>query len=254
MLILLFAQASVGLLACSQAYTTQHQQRMADPVARERAAIIDEQLRASGHAVGVPSARSSTSDKKQTETVAACSRQYKAQFAEVVEWLDRGKAYLDRSEAGEALKQNSMAAEAGSPEGQWRVGYAYRYQGGGVEPDRAEAHRWFRKAAAAGHPQAALQLYQDLYPDGAPGAASVDGVTLLDTALAGRVPDAAYEMSLAVYLGARGTGDPVLAAAWMHLSARQGSEAGIDSLPEVLKPLNDAQREAALALSHKLQN
>lgn len=252
--ILLFAQASVGLLACSQVYTTQHQQHMAAPAARERSAIIDEQLRVSGQTVTATTGQSSASGKKLAETLAACDQQYKAQFSEVEEWLDKGRTYRDRRQAGEALEWNRMAAEAGSPEGQWRVGHAYRFQGGGVEPVQAEAHRWFRKAAAAGHPQAALQLYQDLYPDGAAGAASVDGVTLLDTALAGRMPDAAYEMSLAVYLGARGNGDPVLAAAWMHLSARQGSEAGIDSLPEVLKPLNDAQRGAALALSHKLQN
>lgn len=253
MSILLFAQTSVGLLACSQAYKTQHQQHMADPIARERAAIIDEQLRVSGQIVTGKIGQSPASGNKLAETVAACDRQYKTQFAEVEEWLDRGQSYRERSEAGEVLEWNRMAAQAGSPEGQWRVGYAYRYQGGGVEPDRAQSHRWFRKAAAVGHPLAALQLYQDLYPDGAEGAASEDGVTLLETALAGRLADAAYEMGLAVHLGARGKGDPVLAAAWMHVSARQGSELGIDSLPEVLTQLTDAQREAAVALSHTLQ-
>lgn len=249
----LFAQASIGLLACSQAYATQHKQHLADPVALERAAIIDEQLRVSGQTVAAATGRTSVSDGKLAASVSACDRQFEAQFAEIEQWLDRGRPYRERREAGKVLEWNRMAAEAGSPEGQWRVGYAYRYQGGGVEPDRAESHRWFRQAAAAGHPLAALQLYQDLYPDGAPGAASDDGVALLDTALAGQLPDAAYEMGLAIFLGARGKGDPVLAAAWMHVSARQGSELGIDSLPELLATLTDDQRKAAQALSFTLQ-
>ena len=248
------AQAALGLLSCAQTYETARKENPLDPVPRERAAMLMQQAQDLGLAGSSGAPANPLMQDRWTTIIAQCDAQFQQPFDEISQWLAQGADYADPSPDPAALEWNRKAAAAGSAEGQWRVGYAYRYGGSDVTPKREEAHRWFRLAAARGHPEAALQLYQDLYPDDAPGAASADGIALLDLALAGRLPDAAYQMSLAIFLGVRGDGDPVLAAAWMHLAARQGSELGIDSLPDVLEPLNAAQREAALALSQTLQD
>ena len=251
--LMLSAQAALGLVSCAQAYDIAHRQNPLDPVLRERAAMLVRQAEDLGQTGSTGDPAEPRVRDRWTALVAQCDAQFRQPFGEVSEWLARGAGFAGPSPDPAALDWNRKAAAAGSPEGMWRTGYAYRFSGSGVTPDREEAHRWFRLAAARGHPDAALRLYQDLYPDDAPEAASADAVALLDLALAGRLPDAAYQMSLAIFLGVRGDGDPVLAAAWMHLAARQGSERGIDSLPDVLEPLDAAQREAALALSRTLQ-
>lgn len=253
MQIIVSIQAVAGLLSCAQAYEARHHQNRADESARERAAILAEQLRTAGQAAVTASGNAKMLPSQLKAAVASCDCQFKAQFTEVNEWLDRGSNSNEQSDARKSLEWLRMAAEAGSPEGQWRLGSAYRYSGAGAEPDRAEAHRWFRRAAAAGHPRAALRLYRDLYSDGVATAASYDAIDLLDKALAANLPDAAFEMSLAIFTGVREGGDPVRAAAWMHLAARWGSELGKDSLPDLLARLDSQQRSEALALSHKLQ-
>ncbi len=251
--LILSSQAALGLLACAHAYDIARKENPLDPRLREHAAILARQVDDFGHA-GSESDPSGLSLADGWATmVTQCDTQFRQPFGEVSDWLAHGAGYANPSPDPAALEWNRKAAAAGSAEGLWRVGHAYRYAGSGVTPDREEAHRWFRMAVARGHPDAALQLYQDLYPDDAPGAASADAIALLDLALAGRLPDAAYQMALAIFLGVRGNGDPVLAAAWMHIAAREGSELGIDSLPNVLEPLNSAQREAALVLSQTLQ-
>lgn len=251
--LILSSQAALGLLACAQAYDVARNDNPLDPVLREHAAILGQQVEAFGHAGSESGSSELSLTDGWAKMVTQCDAQFQQPFDEVLQWLAQGADFADPSPDPAALEWNRKAAAAGSAEGQWRVGYAYRYSGSDVTPKREEAHSWFRLAATRGHPEAALQLYQDLYPDDAPGAASADAIALLDLALAGRLPNAAYQMPLAIFLGVRGDGDPVLAAAWMHLAARQGSELGIDSLPDVLEPLDTAQREAALALSQMLQ-
>lgn len=248
------AQAALGLLSCAHAYDIARNDNPFDAEPRERAAILKRQAEDFGQTASPIDMGKLPVPDDLAGIVARCDAQFQKPFDEVAEWLAKGDGYASATPDPAALEWNRKAAEAGSPEGTWRVGYAYRYSGSQVTPDRDIAHRWFRLAVARGHPEAALQLYQDLYPDDSPQASSADAVALLDLALAGRLPDAAYQMSLAIFLGVRGDGDPVLAAAWMHLAARQGSELGIDSLPDVLEPLNAAQREAALALSQTLQD
>ena len=57
----------------------------------------------------------------------------------------------------EAVKWFRKAAEQGHSDAQNSLGYCY-YNGEGVEEDKAEAVQWFRKAAEQGHHAATLQL------------------------------------------------------------------------------------------------
>lgn len=73
-----------------------------------------------------------------------------APFAAEAPSYDRGVRALNMGDYATALKEFREAAEQGNPKAQFHLGLMYE-RAWGVSEDRAEAARWYRKAAEQGH-------------------------------------------------------------------------------------------------------
>ena len=78
------------------------------------------------------------------------------------ELFDRAAKCRERGEAAEAVKYYRKAAEAGHAKAQYNLGVCYD-EGVGVAKDPAQAFAWYSKAAEKGNKdaKAALQALQD---------------------------------------------------------------------------------------------
>lgn len=69
----------------------------------------------------------------------------------------QAKSFFDRGDWDEAIVLWRKAAELGSSEAQYNLGYSYKY-GEGVVQDIAEAVKWWQRAVGQGHRKAQRQL------------------------------------------------------------------------------------------------
>ena len=83
-------------------------------------------------------------------------------------WLKQGNDFYDKQQFGKAVECYQKAAEAGSQEGQFNLGYAL-YNGEGIDKDYATAAMWFKRAARKGFAKAQYNLaYCYMYGRGVP--------------------------------------------------------------------------------------
>ena len=118
------------------------------------------------------------------------------------------------------------AAELGSAEQQYRLGFDYEY---GVE-DEAEAVKWYRKAAERGYIDAQLSLGR-IYDDGK-GVAKDEAEAIKWYRKAAEQGDARAQVEIGNhYLDGKGVEeDEVEAVKWFRKAAEQGNANGQDSL------------------------
>ena len=84
------------------------------------------------------------------------------------QWLKQGNDYYEKQQFSKAVECYQQAAEAGSQEGQFNLGYAL-YNGEGVDKDYATAAMWFKRAARKGFAKAQYNLaYCYMYGRGVP--------------------------------------------------------------------------------------
>ena len=73
------------------------------------------------------------------------------------QWLKQGNDYYEKQQFSKAVECYQQAAEAGSQEGQFNLGYAL-YNGEGIDKDYATAAMWFKRAARKGFAKAQYNL------------------------------------------------------------------------------------------------
>ena len=84
------------------------------------------------------------------------------------QWLKQGNDYYEKQQFSKAVECYQQAAEAGSQEGQFNLGYAL-YNGEGIDKDYATAAMWFKRAARKGFAKAQYNLaYCYMYGRGVP--------------------------------------------------------------------------------------
>lgn len=84
------------------------------------------------------------------------------------QWLKQGNDYYEKQQFSKAVESYQKAAEAGSLEGQFNLGYAL-YNGEGIDKDYATAAMWFKRAARKGFAKAQYNLaYCYMYGRGVP--------------------------------------------------------------------------------------
>lgn len=84
------------------------------------------------------------------------------------QWLKQGNDYYEKQQFSKAVECYQQAAEAGSQEGQFNLGYAL-YNGEGIAKDYATAAMWFKRAARKGFAKAQYNLaYCYMYGRGVP--------------------------------------------------------------------------------------
>lgn len=84
------------------------------------------------------------------------------------QWLKQGNDYYEKQQFSKAVECYQQAAEAGSLEGQFNLGYAL-YNGEGIDKDYATAAMWFKRAARKGFAKAQYNLaYCYMYGRGVP--------------------------------------------------------------------------------------
>jgi len=84
------------------------------------------------------------------------------------QWLKQGNDFYEKQQFSKAVECYQKAAEAGSLEGQFNLGYAL-YNGEGVDKDYATAAMWFKRAARKGFSKAQYNLaYCYMYGRGVP--------------------------------------------------------------------------------------
>ena len=84
------------------------------------------------------------------------------------QWLKQGNDYYEKQQFSKAGECYQQAAEAGSQEGQFNLGYAL-YNGEGIDKDYATAAMWFKRAARKGFAKAQYNLaYCYMYGRGVP--------------------------------------------------------------------------------------
>lgn len=84
------------------------------------------------------------------------------------QWLKQGNDYYEKQQYSKAVECYQQAAEAGSQEGQFNLGYAL-YNGEGIDKDYATAAMWFKRAARKGFAKAQYNLaYCYMYGRGVP--------------------------------------------------------------------------------------
>ena len=84
------------------------------------------------------------------------------------QWLKQGNDFYDKQQFGKAVECYQKAADAGSQEGQFNLGYAL-YNGEGIDKDYATAAMWFKRAARKGFAKAQYNLaYCYMYGRGVP--------------------------------------------------------------------------------------
>ena len=84
------------------------------------------------------------------------------------QWLKQGNDYYEKQQFNKAVESYQKAAEAGSLEGQFNLGYAL-YNGEGIDKDYATAAMWFKRAARKGFAKAQYNLaYCYMYGRGVP--------------------------------------------------------------------------------------
>ena len=83
-------------------------------------------------------------------------------------WLKQANDYYEKQQFSKAVECFQQAAEAGSREGQFNLGYAL-YNGEGIDKDYATAAMWFKRAARKGFAKAQYNLaYCYMYGRGVP--------------------------------------------------------------------------------------
>lgn len=84
------------------------------------------------------------------------------------QWLKQGNDFYEKKQFSKAVECYQQAAEAGSQEGQFNLGYAL-YNGEGIDKDYATAAMWFKRAARKGFAKAQYNLaYCYMYGRGVP--------------------------------------------------------------------------------------
>lgn len=84
------------------------------------------------------------------------------------QWLKQGDECYEKKQYAKAVECYQKAAEAGSLEGQFNLGYAL-YNGEGIDKDYATAAMWFKRAARKGFAKAQYNLaYCYMYGRGVP--------------------------------------------------------------------------------------
>lgn len=84
------------------------------------------------------------------------------------QWLKQGNDFYEKQQFSKAVECYQKAAEAGSLEGQFNLGYAL-YNGEGVDKDYATAAMWFKRTARKGFSKAQYNLaYCYMYGRGVP--------------------------------------------------------------------------------------
>ncbi len=84
------------------------------------------------------------------------------------QWLKQGNDFYEKQQFSKAVECYQKAAEAGSLEGQFNLGYAL-YNGEGIDKDYATAAMWFKRASRKGFAKAQYNLaYCYMYGRGVP--------------------------------------------------------------------------------------
>jgi len=147
--------------------------------------------------------------QKDTDSIPAAVRQLPGQY----EYQQGEEYYYGRRDYAEALAWYRKAADKGSPEAEYMIGWMYEY-GLGVGPDSSMALIWYRRAAAHGNEDAlkGIERLQKQVPAkrGDNGARKTQG-----SAAAGDDPGAVSMFGRKVYL--RGEFDD---CPWDRLSDR----------------------------------
>src|SRR5262245_28209441 len=133
--------------------------------------------------------------------------------------LEDGNAAYARGDYSLALRHLRVAADRGMAQAQNTIGLMYE-QGQGVGVSRAEAAKWYRRAAESGYLPAAVNLAL-LYSGGGAGVAqdSAEAAKWLQFA-AERGHATAQAMLGFAYASGRGVAaDPVTAKMWLTLAA-----------------------------------
>jgi hypothetical protein len=135
------------------------------------------------------------------------------------------------------------------PDEQFMLGLGYALGRDGHRKNPRRAMKWFRKAAAQGHPRAQTQLGM-AYLLGRGVQKDVDqAVVWLRKAAEQGHPKAQLELGIAYRDGLGVAPDPVLSHMWIYLSARSGGLAGRFVLQSSARRLTPEQRQEAMKLA-----
>lgn len=124
----------------------------------------------------------------------------------------------DRAAAVDLLKQ---AAAKGESEAMAKLGFLYEY-GQGVKADPVLAHKYFRKAAEAGHPMAQFKYAEAMAEGVYPGKNFNDALPWYRKSAAAGCSQALFKLGVFYYDGLGVHKDPRRAAAFFYQAARSG--------------------------------
>jgi hypothetical protein len=135
-----------------------------------------------------------------------------------------------------------FAAEAGVTAAQYDLGTLYA-TGTGIEPNAFEAARWIGKAAAAGHPEAALEFGVILFRGHGIPVDEKRGVEMFRAAAEKGLASAQDRLARCYVYGAGVEKNLVQGAKWYLIAKAGGLED--DGLEKVLTQLSSADRSKA---------
>lgn len=139
-------------------------------------------------------------------------------------------------------------SEAGKVESQWNLGRLYNTGGlGGVQLDEAKAAKWFRKAAEAGHAEAALAYGEMMFNGKGMAANTAEAGKWFRIAAEKGIPKAMYLWGLLVEIGHGTEQDAQAAYGWFKKAADGGETRAYNSLGDMFSEGRGVARNAAEA-------
>ncbi|HSH96358.1 MAG TPA: tetratricopeptide repeat protein, partial [Roseimicrobium sp.] len=158
---------------------------------------------------------------------------------------------ISKPDDRQAYTWNLKAAEAGSAQAQYKVGYANEKAGGAPKPDATEALRWYRKAADQGLVDAMQSLGRMYYNGIGTSIDYAEGARWYRKAADKGLAAAQYSLGNAYMVGQGVPRDLVEAYKWHYIAASAGHDDAAkrySSMPNLYKmtpeQVADAEKRA----------